>query len=50
MSIDFTRKKVFRRITIIKCIVDILEKQLNKKIFIPHDPQIVGAIGAATHF
>lgn len=32
-----------------KCIVDILEKQLNKKIFVPHDPQIVGAIGAAIH-
>jgi (R)-2-hydroxyacyl-CoA dehydratese activating ATPase len=30
-----------------KCIVNILEQELNTRIFVPSDPQIVGAIGAA---
>ncbi len=30
-----------------KCIKFLIEQQLNKKIFIPEDPQIIGAIGAA---
>ena len=32
-----------------KCIVYLLEEQLQKKIFIPDDPQIIGALGAALH-
>jgi len=30
-----------------KCIINILEQQIQKNIFIPPDPQIIGAIGAA---
>jgi predicted CoA-substrate-specific enzyme activase len=30
-----------------KCIVHLLEKQLQKKIYIHQDPQIIGALGAA---
>lgn len=30
-----------------KCIVSILEQQLQKKVHIPSDPQIIGALGAA---
>lgn len=30
-----------------KIVVDILEKQLNKKIFVPPHPQLTGALGAA---
>jgi (R)-2-hydroxyacyl-CoA dehydratese activating ATPase len=29
------------------CIIHLFEKQLQKKIFIPADPQIIGALGAA---
>jgi len=32
-----------------KCIVSILEQQLKSNIFIPPDPQIIGALGAAIH-
>ncbi|MDD3877195.1 MAG: acyl-CoA dehydratase activase [Bacteroidales bacterium] len=32
-----------------KCIVNILEEQLNKKVFINDDPQIIGALGAAIY-
>jgi activator of 2-hydroxyglutaryl-CoA dehydratase len=30
-----------------KCLVDILERKLRKKLYIPDEPQIVGALGAA---
>jgi len=30
-----------------KCIIHLLEQQLQRKIFIPPDPQIIGALGAA---
>ncbi len=29
------------------CVVHLLEKALGKKVLIPDDPQIVGALGAA---
>ena len=32
-----------------KCIISILEQQLQRKIFIPPDPQIIGALGAAIY-
>jgi (R)-2-hydroxyacyl-CoA dehydratese activating ATPase len=32
-----------------KCIIQLLEQQLQKKIFIPEDPQIIGALGAALY-
>lgn len=30
-----------------KCIKFLIEQQLNKKVYIPEDPQIIGALGAA---
>jgi (R)-2-hydroxyacyl-CoA dehydratese activating ATPase len=32
-----------------KCIVHLLEQTLQKKVFIPSDPQIIGALGAALY-
>jgi activator of 2-hydroxyglutaryl-CoA dehydratase len=32
-----------------KCIASILELQLQKRVLIPNDPQIVGALGAALY-
>ena len=29
------------------CLVDMLEKKLSKKLYIPEEPQIIGALGAA---
>lgn len=31
------------------CMLYLLEQQLQKKIFVPKDPQIIGALGAAMH-